>query len=620
MLKLAQIFVVCSLLRASITYAELPQGVQNTQNPEDTPLSAEETLNSIQLSDGFNIQIFASEPVVYQPIAMEFDDLGRLWVIECFSYPGTKFQKSDRIAIFEDSDLDGVFDTKKIFAEGGTNWTGLALGFGGCWVTAAPELLFFPDENSDDIPDSDHEVILDGFTLNANHNFVNGLTWGPDGWLYGRHGILATSYPGKPGTPKKQRDPIRCGIWRIHPITKKFEIVFHGTTNPWGLDYTEFGMMFVSNSVIDHIFPVIHGARFKRMFGKDFDPDVYELMHASSDHFHWAGNNWKNARGGEAHDNLGGGHAHSGGMIYLGDNWPSRYRGKFFSCNYHGNRIIQEKLKRKDSGHVATHEPDFLRSSDPWFRIVELAYGPDGGVYMLDWRDLGECHDSDGSHKSSGRIYKVTYGKPKKVVVGNLQDRTNQELIDLHKHRNEWFVRKSRRILHERSSASNEARSEISKALMNELNSTENTLPVIAKFMQTSVTCGILSAEQIAELIVGHAKEEIRYWGYQWLVEIPSSYLVFENACFNVLLDKPSKMDLMGIACATLKLSPARRKKIADKLVRLIDDSDHNLNVMVWLVCKDLVSSDNPQAIQWLPHIKSSKLRQWMTRKWTSSN
>src|SRR5262249_56262549 len=140
---------------------------------------------------------------------MALDDRGRLWVAECYTYAGgNSYAKSwdakhrDRILIFEDTWGVGKFDKRKVFWDKGRNVSSVAVGFGGVWVLCAPHLLFIPDRNGDDVPDGEPEVVLDGFAYKGvGHNIVNGLTWGPDGWLYGRHGILETSSIGKPGTP-----------------------------------------------------------------------------------------------------------------------------------------------------------------------------------------------------------------------------------------------------------------------------------------------------------------------------------------------------------------------------------------------------------------------------------
>jgi putative membrane-bound dehydrogenase-like protein len=126
-----------------------------------------------------------------QPIAMALDDRGRVWVAEAYEYPiRAKGDKGrDRILIFEDTDGDGTLDSRKIFAEGLNLVSGMEVGFGGVWVGAAPYLLFIPDRNADDRADGEPEILLDGWGLHDTHETLNAFIWGPDGWLYGCHGV-----------------------------------------------------------------------------------------------------------------------------------------------------------------------------------------------------------------------------------------------------------------------------------------------------------------------------------------------------------------------------------------------------------------------------------------------
>ncbi len=143
---------------------------------------------------------------------------------------------------------------------------------------------------------------------------------------------------------------IDCGVWRYHPTREVFEAVAHGTTNPWGLDFDDLGEAFITNCVIPHLFHVVPGAHFQRMFGEDVVPNRYELMETCADHLHWAGGRWQDSREGKGkHGEAGGGHAHVGAMIYLGDNWPDRYRNDVFTCNIHGHRVNHDRLERRGS-------------------------------------------------------------------------------------------------------------------------------------------------------------------------------------------------------------------------------------------------------------------------------
>ena len=390
----------------------------NTQEETEKFLTPEESLSRITVPAGFKVSVFAAEPDVQQPIAIATDERGRLWVAENYTYAESKTnyetKLKDRIVILEDTDGDGEFDKRTVFWDQASKLSSIEVGFGGVWALCAPDLLFIPDRNRDDVPDSEPIVLLTGWDDDRiRHNIVNGLRWGPDGWLYGRHGIMTTSLVGPPETAPEHRTVVDCGIWRYHPTRKTFEIVCSGTTNPWGMDWDEHGQMFFINTVIGHLWHVIPGAYYQRMYGEHLDSDVYRLLPQNADHYHWDTNEaWHDTKKigvTPSTDQAGGGHAHCGMMIYLGDNWPRKYRGKLFTLNLHGLRVNSDRLERSGATYVGKHEPDFLRTKDTWFRGIELCYGADGGVYVADWSDIGECHENDGVHRTSGRIFKVKY-------------------------------------------------------------------------------------------------------------------------------------------------------------------------------------------------------------------
>src|SRR5207249_8611655 len=183
---------------------------------------------------------------VRQPIAMALDDRGRLWVAEAYSYPVRRKDRDakDRILIFEDTKGTGKFDKRTVFYEGLNLVSGLEVGHGGVSVGAAPYLLFIPEKNQDDKPDSEPQKLLDGFGYEDTHETLNSFIWGPDGWLYGCHGVFTHSRVGKPGTRDAKRIPINAGIWRYHPTRHVFEVFAHGTSNPWGLDFDDWGQAF----------------------------------------------------------------------------------------------------------------------------------------------------------------------------------------------------------------------------------------------------------------------------------------------------------------------------------------------------------------------------------------
>src|SRR5688572_27797836 len=199
---------------------------------------AEKTVAQFYVPEGFRVDLVLSEPDLHQPIAFTFDERGRLWIAEAYSYPTKRApgEGEDKIVIFEDKDGDGKLETRKVFAEKLNLVSGFELGYGGVWVGAAPELLFIPDKNRDDLPDSAPQVLLDGFGYQDTHECLNSFLWGPDGWLYGNQGVFNLAHIGKPGAPAAERQELRAGVWRYHPVRHKFEIFAHGGSNPWGLD------------------------------------------------------------------------------------------------------------------------------------------------------------------------------------------------------------------------------------------------------------------------------------------------------------------------------------------------------------------------------------------------
>ena len=435
------------------------------QNKATNPplMPAEQAAASMSVPSGFHVSLFASEPVIHQPIGIATDSRGRLWIAENNTYSDAKVNfdltQHDRIIVLEDTNHDGRADKHTVFWDQGQKLTSVEIGFGGVWALCPPQLLFIPDRNGDDVPDGKPEVVLDGFDDGVvRHNIANGLRWGPDGWLYGRHGIQANSYVGPPGSLPSERTQINCCIWRYHPTRKLFEVGL-----PRHHQFLGHGLERIRRAVLHQHRdrpPVARrsGAHYQRMYGEDDNPHVYELLGQTADHFHWdTAEHWSDIRKigvSRTTDQAGGGHAHVGLLIYQGDNWPSRYRGTLFTINLHGRRLNNDLLERQGSGYVGRHGPDFLKCADPWFRGLDLISGSDGGVYVSDWSDTGECHGADGVDRSSGRIYKVVYGQPPQPKFADISKLSDRELIALHAQRRQLVdVRAARLALQERFAA-----------------------------------------------------------------------------------------------------------------------------------------------------------------------
>ncbi len=611
------------LLTSLLSQAEDAPKLFNTQELSSPFLKPTEALKAITVPKGFRVQLAAAEPMVQQPIDMAWDERGRLWIAECYTYAEkeTNFEKKlkDRIIILEDTDKDGVFDKRKIFWDQASQLTSIEIGFGGVWAACAPNILFLADKNGDDKPDGKPLVILDGFDNDkVRHNIVNGLRWGPDGWLYGRHGILGPgSKVGIPGTPEAKRADIQCGIWRYHPTRKIFDVVCHGTTNPWGHDWDENGQLFFINTVIGHLWHVVPGARYQRMYGQHYDKHLYELIQQTADHYHFdiGKEKWSDLKKTgmtSATDAAGGGHAHTGMMIYLGNNWPKQYHGNVFTLNLHGLRMNQDTLHRQGAGYVGKHAPDIMRTKDQWFRGIELSYGPDGGVYVLDWSDIGECHDNDGVHRTSGRIFKITYGKPAKVDA-DLSKETLRGLIAWTGIKNEWHRRQARRLLQEKSAQGHDMRSTIKKIRsLFEITAVENT----SLRAMWALNCIGGTDEKWLLKQTHHGNEHIRTWAIKLLCDHDELSNATKTRFIQMAGKDTAGLVQLHLACALQKLPLAERWPLATALVsHTTYAEDPVLPLMVWYGLNPAVPENPTEAIKLVAKCKIPKVRQFIARR-----
>jgi putative membrane-bound dehydrogenase-like protein len=626
-------------------------------------MPAAEAAAKMRLPAGFKAAVFAAEPDVQNPIAMTWDGRGRLWVAENYTYAerAKRFDLNlrDRILIFEDKDGDGRFDTRKVFTDELQMLTSIEVGYGGVWVMCPPQLRFIPDRNGDDVPDGAPEVVLDGFTgsPDMHHTFANGLRFGPDGWLYGRCGASSAGEIGAPGTPVEQRIPLRGTIWRYHPRRKVVEVLSSGTTNPWGHDWNEHGELFFINTVNGHLWHDFAGAHFVRPHTLDPNPRAYALIDQHADHWHFdTANGWQKSRDGAA-NNLGGGHAHVGMMIYQGDNWPAEYRGRLFTLNLHGRRANQEILERHGSGYVGKHAPDFFIAGDPWFRGMELSYGPDGGVFVLDWSDTGECHEYSGVHRTSGRVYKITYGDkvgravrsaPESAVANSGALRTARptleaqfditklsasDLVKLHTHANEWFSRQARLELAAR--AQNAREIVTAKEQLRELFEKPGDIVVKLRAFWTLYAIGAMD-EKFLRTQLRHPNEHVRTWAIRFLTDtwpldtVMSQRPVAKSEAEQSLgtssamlkefvrLAKADSSGLVRLALASTlqRLPVSQRGGLAAALLAHKEDAnDHNLPLLIWYGLIPVADAD-PSALAGLAAMSELPLtRNLITRR-----
>ena len=578
-------------------------------------LPPEQAAKEMTLPPKFSATLFAGEPDVKQPIAFALDDRGRVWVAEAYTYPqrAPEGQGKDRILIFEDTDGDGKFDKRTVFMEGLNLVSGMQVGFGGVWIGAAPYLMFIPIKTGEDKPAGKPQILLDGWAYQDTHETLNTFTWGPDGWLYGCHGVFTQSKVGKPGAPDSERTRINAGIWRYHPTRKQFEVFAEGTSNPWGIDFDEHGQCFIEACVIPHLFHMIQGARYERQAGQHFNPYTFKDITTIADHLHYAGAKDRPHAANGRSDAVGGGHAHAGLMVYLGGSWPEEYRGQLFMNNIHGQRINQDSPERKGSGFVGHHSPDFINFNDRWSQILNFTYDQNGSVYMIDWYDKNQCHHNNvnGHDRSNGRIFKIIYNHEKWTPV-DLQKASNEQLVEDQRNPNEWYARHARRILQERG-----PNPKVHAALVEMLNQAKDPLHRLHALWTLHVTDGL--TEQIAISTLKDNDEYIRAWAIQLVAEQHQVSEQMLERFAALAKSDPSPVVRLYLASGLQRVPLEQRRPTLEGLFAHAEDlADHNLPLMYWYTTEPLAGANPVMAANLIGKMKIPMLREFVSRRMTA--
>lgn len=459
-------------------------------------------------ADGLSLKLFASEPEVRQPILVKCDDRGRLWTIQYLQYPnpaGLKRVKVDRwsrtvydrvpkppphgppgadkITILEDTNGDGRADSQQDFVDGLNLCTGLAFGHGGVFVLQVPYLLFYPDRNRDDAPDSDPDVLLTGFGMEDAQSLANHLTWGPDGWLYGVNGSTTTC--------RVRGIEFQQGCWRYHPLTKDFELFCEGGGNTFGLTFDENGHLFYSTNGGPFVHAV-QGGYFYKSFGK------HGPLHNLYAYGHF---------GPLKRDNVPGGPP-TGGTIYLGNTLPNRFRGKFIAGNFLGHTMSWWDVSSLGTTVEAHYGGVLLDSGDSWFGVTDVCTGPDGSLFVADFHDQRTSHPDPDARwdRSNGRIYKISADSETKTheVPRDLRSLSSEQLVDLLNHKNRWFADRARVLLAERCD-----QSVLPRLSQLALQTDDNSL-ALQGLWALQVSGGM--TDEIALQLLGHPYQYVRSW------------------------------------------------------------------------------------------------------------
>ena len=396
----------------------------------DPPLSPEESPKTFTVSDDLELSLVLAEPHMSQPVFFNFDERGRMWVMNYIQYPepaGLKILSrdeywrnvydkvpqappnhelgADKITIHEDTDGDGQYDKHKTFVAGLSIASSFVQGQDGVWVLNPPYLLFYPDKDKNDVPDGDPEVHLSGFGIEDTHSVANSLRWGPDGWLYAAQGSTVTgnvvvvagsneSDESEVADPPEVHRSLGQLIWRYHPVHHIYEVFAEGGGNAFGVEFDRNGLLFSGHNGGDtRGFHYVQGGYYRKGFGKHgplsnpFAFGYFEPMaHHSAARF-----------------------THTF-VIYESDGLPEKYRGNLFGVEPMQGRIVRAEMIPDGSSFKTKDLDRPVISDDSRFRPVDIKVGPDGAIYFADFYEPQISHREHFAgqvEKNNGRIYRL---------------------------------------------------------------------------------------------------------------------------------------------------------------------------------------------------------------------
>jgi len=561
--------VWCLFLVSTSSFAQIPHNQEEAPGPALAPAAA---MAKMTLPAGFAVDLFASEPDVVNPIAMTFDQRGRVWVVESLEYPRLEAgEGKDRIKILQDTDGDGRADKVSIFAEGLNIPSGIALGYGGVFVANSPDLLFLKDTDGDDRAD-ERKVLVSGFGRDDVHELPSGLTWGPDGWLYGLNGVFNRSKI----THQGKTHEFTCALWRFHPKTEKFELFCEGTSNPYGLEYDAEGSFFVSACVIDHLWHLTESGYYHRQAGA-YPPYTWKIGSIVS-HKHQK--------------------AAYCGICWLDTNsFPPEYAGKLLMGNIHGSCLNVDTIERRGASYAAKPEADLLSAHDSWFMPVSQKLGPDGALWVLDWYDRYHCYqdarrDPNGIDRGSGRIYRVVHGDHPKNPSIDFDRLSDQELLNRLSHDNVFHRRLARRLLIERQGEKTKLES-----MALDANAPQKFR---LEAVWTRIGQGNLSDEFLSSLLKDK-DPVVRCWGVRAIGDEPSTGKDVVAEFVALANDSDPRVRLQVAVAAPKRLSPPdacatllRMQSTAD------EDASELLPRIIWQNLERTIPSSLPSITAWI--------------------
>ena len=594
---------------------------------QQTPLPPQQSMDHFKIPGDLAVDLVLAEPIVSQPLFMNFDERGRLWVMQYLQYPepaGLKLlskdqwwravydkvpepppygvKGKDKITIHEDTDGDGVYDKHKTFVDGLNIATGFVQGRDGLWVLNPPYLLFYPDKDGNDTPDGPPEVHLSGFGIEDTHSVVSSLRWGPDGWLYAAQGSTVSAsvrvgYPQKdePKTASLAVHSQGQNIWRYHPETHRYEIFSEGGGNAFGLEIDSAGRAFSGhNGGNTRGFHYMQGAYLQKGFTKHgplSNPYSFGYFPAMEHH------NVPRF----THEFII--YEGSGGPFGL----PDAYHGKLFGAAAILNHVVISDVERSGSTFKTKDIGYAIDSSDTWFRPVDVKDGPDGAVYVADWYDGQLAHTANyqgGLDRENGRIYRIrpkASAKPGTRIPGlpikSLGGMTSAELIGVLASPDRWHRETARRILADRKDVS--VVPELRKKMF------ESTGPLSVEYLWALyLSKGLDEATALKSL--DHTEPQVRLWGVRLFADEHSLPSDFANRVARLAITEPNVEVRSQLAASAKRLPQEQSLPIIKNLLLHDEDlADPRQPLMIWWALESAISGTLKSSISAADSIRS---------------
>ena len=458
----------------ALSYTTPVVPIPNYEHPEEeplqqAPLAPEHTLAYSQVPDGFEAKLFAAEPEIVNPIAMNWDERGRLWVLETLDYPNDKYplgEGHDSIKILEDTNHDGRADKITTFANNLSIATGFTFINGGVIVSAPPEMLFLQDIDGDDVAD-EQTVLFDGFLTFDTHAGVSNLRYGFDNWIW-----MAIGYAGFEGEVGGEWHQFKQGLFRLQPDLSNLDYLSHFSNNTWGLGFSENGDVFASTANNEHSAYLAIPDRYVETVN-GFDLSGYSPI-APYNRFHPITDKVRQ------YDVFGGYTAATGHALYTARQFPLEYWNRAAFINEPTGHLVHRGFLRQEGTHFVIEDGwNMLASADEWSAPVMSEVGPDGALWVLDWYNLiiqhnpipegfeegeGDAYETPLRDREHGRIYRIVHKESADLPPMTLSKKDPAGLVEALDHTNLFWRQTAQRLLVER------ANPDVSDALINLVN------------------------------------------------------------------------------------------------------------------------------------------------------